>query len=120
MSKLKKKQCPYCNKLFQPMRNKRITCGAVECKKQHMASYVRAKRKALAEKKQRCIYCKKLFKPQKNQRLTCGRPECQKEHTRSHHHRRKKETEFLLKKLSKIVDSLNELSQNLKDLIKLR
>ncbi len=120
MSKLKKKKCPYCNKVFQPWRNRRITCGALACKKKHSALYVKNRRKALVEKKKKCIYCKAPFKPVGNQRLTCGKSECQKKHVSNYHQRRKKETEFLLRNLSKVVDSLNELSQNLKDLIKLR
>ncbi len=118
MSKPKKKKCFYCNKLFQPWRNRRITCGALECKKKHMATYVKNRRKA--EKKKKCIYCKAPFKPMGNQKLTCGKPECKKKHVGNYYQRRKKETEFLLRTLSKIVDSLNELSQDLKDLIKLR
>ncbi len=120
MSKLKKIKCLYCNKLFQPFRNKRLTCGSVECKRKHNTIYEKKRRQAQAGKRTKCIYCKTSFKPKGNQRLTCGKPECQRQHVNNYHLRRKKQTEFLLRKLSKIVDGLTELSQDLKDLIKLR
>ena len=79
---LPKRECLYCDKVYQPRIEKQFTCGAAECKRLHGVDYsknyyINQTAKPTLPKRE-CLYCGKIYQPSLEKQFTCGAAECKR------------------------------------------